>query len=1032
MSSLEKAGSPKTHWRSLAELADAPRFRAFLDAEFPAEADPSGLSRRRWLQLMGASMALAGLSGCRWEQREIRPFAHRPANRVPGMPERFATAMPSHGHAIGLLVSSIDGRPIKVEGNPEHPQSLGATDLFAQAAILEMYDPDRSRNLHQRTPQGDMVQDWNAFGQFIQSQAKRLAAQGGEGFRVLAEANSSPTLAALREKLLKKFPKAAWHEYEPLSPDNGREGSRLAFGKPFRPLYHLDRAEVIVCLDADLLNEHPASLAHTRAFAQGREVTKGTMNRLYAVEGRFTLTGTMADHRLRLRSGQVAAFTGTLEHEISASLRERAREGGSATGGPIKKEKPGVAAGANKANAASSGGRADRFARAVAWDLIAHKGRGLVVAGPSQPSEVHAAVHRINAALDNAGTTVTYLPEPQPDRPSHQEALRSLVAEMSAGKVDTLLILGGNPVYNAPGDLKFAEALKKVATSIHLSRYRDETSQQSTWHLPEAHFLEAWGDARSYDGTYSVVQPLIDPLWGGRSAIEVLASFLTLQAGGYDLVRSTFKDLLAGNADFETTWKSVLHDGRWTGSAWSAETPKLLPASEKRGQNDLLNSSDPFLSGPLEIVFTRGATVDDGRYANSGWLQETPDPMTKVTWDNAAVMAPATAAKLGVRDDTLVRLKYAGHQREIPAYLLPGLAEGTVVVSLGYGRTAAGQVGGSQSQEVASVGVDLYGLRQSTAPYFDHGATIEPTGKAYPLATTQDHHAIDTVGAKARDERIGELVREATLAEYKEHPDFAKHVAHHPPLVSLWEEKKYEGHRWGMSIDLSKCIGCNACMVACTAENNVPIVGKPRVLKGREMHWIRVDRYFGGTDPEEPTVSHQVVTCQHCENAPCEQVCPVMATVHSAEGLNEMVYNRCVGTRYCSNNCPYKVRRFNFFNYHKDLDDGNNEVLKMLYNPEVTVRSRGVMEKCTYCVQRIQAVKIDAKNHQRPIRDGEIQTACQQACPAQAIVFGDLADAKSEVARQQTEDRSYGMLSELNTKPRTAYLARIRNANPEL
>jgi molybdopterin-containing oxidoreductase family iron-sulfur binding subunit len=1068
-----------------------------LEAEFPAEADPGGLSRRRWLQLMGASLALAGLSGCRWEQREIRPFAHRPANRVPGMPERFATAIVSHGHAIGLLVTSVDGRPIKVEGNPQHPQSLGATDLFAQAAVLEMYDPDRSRNLHQRTPQGDMVQDWNAFGQFLQSQVKRLAANGGDGFHVLSEANSSPTLAALREKLLATFPRAAWHEYEPLSPDNEREGSRLAFGKPYRPLYHLDRAEVIVCLDADLLNEHPAALAHTRAFAKGREVTQGTMNRLYAVEGRFTLTGTMADHRLRLRSGQVAAFTSALEREVSLSLRERVGVRGRKTNLTVAESVPGSLHPNPFSEGEGTAGRAVQFVRAVARDLIAHRGRGLVVAGPSQPPEVHVAVHRINEVLGNAGTTVTYLPEPHPDRPSHLEAIRGLVAEMSAGKVDTLLILGGNPVYNAPGDLKFAEALKKVATSIHLSRYRDETSLQSTWHVPEAHFLEAWGDARSYDGTYSIVQPLIDPLWGGRSAIEVLAGFLGeekgdsphlperpgggfaqmgtvpfFRPGGYDLVRSTFKELLAGDtavgesvgnalrgvpepaekghpqlperhegrslqaeADFESTWKTVLHDGLWSGSAWPAETPK----PRKRGQNDLINSSDPFSAwtgGPLEIVFTRGATVDDGRYANSGWLQETPDPMTKVTWDNAAVLAPATAAKLGVRDDTLVRLKYAGQEREIPAYLLPGVAEGTVVVSLGYGRTAAGQVGGSQSQEVAGVGVDLYPLRQSRAPFFDQGATIEPTGKACPLATTQDHHAIDTVGAAARDERIGELVREATLAQYQNRTrhaprDESPH-AEREEYRSLWEEKKYEGHRWGMSIDLSKCIGCNACTVACTAENNVPIVGKPRVLKGREMHWIRVDRYFGGADPDEPTVSHQVVACQQCENAPCEQVCPVMATVHSSEGLNDMVYNRCVGTRYCSNNCPYKVRRFNFFNYHKDLEDASNEVLKMLYNPEVTVRSRGVMEKCTYCVQRIQAVKIDAKNHQRPIRDGEIRTACQQACPAQAIVFGDLADPKSEVARRQALDRSYGILTELNTKPRTAYLARIRNVNPEL
>ena len=1027
-------------------MDDTPQFRAFLEAEFPTAEDPSGWSRRRWLQLMGASLTLAAMGGCRWEKREIVPMDNQPAGQVPGVPERFATAMDLGGVATGLLVTSFDGRPIKIEGNPKHPQSLGATDSFCQAAILQLYDPDRSESPRQHSDEGMVARSWDEFAGFAKPHFAALKKAAGSGFRILAQASSSPTLAALRARLLREFPQAVWHEYEPISRDNERAGSQLAFGteKIYRTQLAVEKAKVILCLDADPLGTHPASVQYIRAFAKGREVVHGTMNRLYAVEGCFSLTGAAADHRLALPSHLVAAVAARVEKEIaqrSASGLPPAKDSHPPTVLPAKAEK---------------------FAGVVARDLLAHPGQGIVMAGPRQPAEVHAAVHRINAALGNVGQTVTYTVEPDAERPLHVDAMRWLAADMHSGKVDTLLILGGNPVYDAPVDLALAEAFQKVGTRIHLAPYYDETSALCTWHLPQAHFLEAWGDARSYDGTYSIQQPLIEPLRQGKSSVEVLAMLLgDPQPKALELVQKTFKTLFQndepltpgpfpargegsfaparGQGSFDARWAKALHDGLLADSRWPNATPKLAAAPSTPSPFPPSSSPDRPSVGTraegrpddLEIVFCPSAAVYDGRFANNGWLQETPDPMTRLTWDNVAIMNIATAKSLGVSDNMVVRLKYAGRELELPAYTMPGQADGCIAVALGYGRKAAGQVGGRVADGIEPVGADVYQLRTSGAMDFAAGLVIEPTAKVHPLAVTQDHHAIDTVGFEARAHRAGELVREATLAEYEKHPDFAKQMVEVPDLGSLWDEKHFQGQRWGMSVDLSKCIGCGACMVACQAENNVPIVGKERVLRGREMHWIRVDRYFRG-DPGAPQAVHQPIACQQCEMAPCEQVCPVAATVHSKEGLNDMVYNRCIGTRYCGNNCPYKVRRFNFFNYHKNLEDASNEILKMMYNPEVTVRQRGVMEKCTYCIQRIQAVKIHAKNAHEPIADGEIRTACQQVCPAQAIVFGDLGDPRSEVAKAQADPRAYGLLAEMNFRPRTMYLAKIRNPHPEL
>jgi len=973
---------------------------------------------------MGASLALAGAAGCRWKRDEFLPFASQPPHRLPGQTERFAAARELAGVATGLMVTSFDGRPIKIEGNSEHPQSLGATDALTQASILELYDPDRSQTVVQRAGSEEIEQDWARFTELVRQQRAEWAESQGAGLAVLAESSSSPTRAALRDRLLKTYAQARWCEYEALSRDNEREGARLAFAQPYRTHLALDKAKVIVCLDADPLGTHPAAVRYARDFAKGREVAGGQMSRLYVVEPSFTITGSVADHRLPLRCGDIAWFARALHAVLVAGS-----SGGTASS-------PGN----------SEAARADKppvlpalaFLQAVAKDLQANGARSAVVVGPRQAPEVHALVHEINAALGNVGTAVGCTADPEPNRPTHVEAISALVADMHSGKVQTLLILGGNPVYDAPVDLQFAEALRKVRHRIRLGLYDDETSRQCTWHLPQSHYLESWGDARAFDGTLSIVQPLIAPLHDSRTAIEVLALLLGQEsAKGYDLVRETFGQL--AGAGWEAKWDAALESGLWSDSAWPVAAPKLARRTPPADPGPPPGNG---ASGhaKLEIVFCQDASVYDGRFANNSWLQETPDPMTKLTWDNAALVGPATAERLGIRHGALVALDCGGRQVEIPALVMPGQAPGSIAVALGYGRTAAGKVGGNPGRDIPAVGVNVFPLRTSRAMHFVAGASLAATGRKWALATTQEHHAIDTVGMKARGHRLGELVREFTLAEYRgqsaKDPHFARHVVHLPPLESLWQEPKYEGRAWGMTIDLAKCIGCNACLVACQAENNVPVVGKERVLRGREMHWIRVDRYERG-DAENPAIAHQVVLCQHCENAPCEQVCPVAATVHSQEGLNEMVYNRCVGTRYCSNNCPYKVRRFNFFNYRKELEDPENEVVKMVFNPEVTVRSRGVMEKCTYCVQRIQSVKIEAKNRRQALRDGEIQTACQQACPTQAIVFGDMnyrdeQGRRSRVAELRDSDRAYEMLAELNVKPRTSYLARIRNPNPEL
>ncbi len=990
-----------THWRSLRERAGDEALAERVSREFtdiaPETAD--GVDRRRFLQLMGASAALATASGCNWEEEEILTFSSRPQDFVPGATKSYATAMDLFGAAKGLRVTTFDGRPIKVEGNPLHPSSGGATDVHAQAAILEFYDPDRSRAVIR----GGAPSSWEEFGAAMSTAFDPGRGDQGAGIGVIARATGSPTDARMRAALLERFPRATWVAWEAASDENHVRGTELAFGRPLRARYDFRRARRVVALDADFLRDHADGVRHSAELAEGRRPESGAMNRVYAVESRFTAVGATADHRLPLRASDVPAFLELLEERVMGDQG-------------LKRGAP--APGANARRLAQNE-TVRHFVDAAAQDLLAHRGEALVLAGKGQAPEVHARVARLMDALDCVGRTVTFRPAADATR-SDVQALRSLCARAAAGEVETLLVLGGNPVYDAPADVDVAAALERAETSVHLGLAVDETARACEWHLPQAHFLESWSDAVALDGTYSVVQPTILPLFGGRGVAQVVAMLLGRDADGLALVRETFAQRFDAAG-----WNRALHDGL---VADSAEAPVAVALADESSYR----LSEPTGDTGLELNFYACPKLIDGRYANNGWLQELPDFTTKLTWDNALMVGPATAKDLGVEHEDVVRVTIDGASLELPVFIAPGEAKGSASVALGYGRSAAGVVGGSTTDEVFGVGVDVRPLRKGDGLWTARGARVERTGRTYRLATTTEHHMIDAAGMEAREQRLDRLVPSATAQEFAEHPDFAQHVVHHPPLESLWKDVELpDGHRWGMSIDLSACDGCNACVIACQAENNIPVVGKEQVLKGREMHWIRMDLYFSG-DPDAPEAVTQPVACQQCEHAPCEQVCPVAATVHTQEGLNDMVYNRCVGTRYCSNNCPFKVRRFNFFNNTAFLDEPENELLQLAQNPDVTVRSRGVMEKCTFCVQRIQRTKIDAKNDRRPIRDGEIQTACQQACPPKAIVFGDLADDDSQVSRLHASPRSYALLGELNIRPRNQYLARVTNPNPAL
>ena len=1033
MSSVTNKPEKPSYWRSLAELEGSPEFEQFIEHEFAepvSELPPTSEERRRFMQIMGASLAFAGLTtGCRWEQDYILPETRRPEGLIPGEPRYFATSMDIGGFATGLLAKSYEGRPVKIEGNPNHPDSRGATNVFHQASILELYDPDRSKGF--ATYSGGKRTE-SSKEEFLKAAKEVMTAQRasqGRGLRILSESSSSRSVADMKRRLLAALPQAKWYEYEPISADNVRLGTELAFGAAYRPNYVFEKAATIVSLDADFLGAERSALRNAPSFIEGRQPDKGEMNRLYVIESAYSMTGGIADHRLPLRSELVKAVAAALDAGVSGKASPAAE-----LGSPQ----------ARPAAAFLDDPKVQKFLAAVEKELLANRGKSIVIAGEQQPPEVHALAHRLNAVLGNIGTTVTYYPDFTADRLPHKEAIVQLGKEMASGAVDTLVIIGGNPVFNAPTDVAFEAALGKVKTTIRAGLHEDETSLKTGWHVPLAHYLETWGDTRAYDGTVGIQQPLVAPLYGGPSVIELLALLLDDSTKeGLDIVKRT----LASSMGDERLFRKMVHDGVLLGSGTAPVQPVLKPLGVI-ALSDREKAGIAVPNGQLELTLAACPKIYDGRWANNGWLQELPDPVLKLTWGNAALIGPATAKELGIDDQTLVKLTINGATVTVPAIVAPGQAPGSVRVVLGYGRSAVGVVGiGSRldyglvenfADEVAAgdlelVGVNTYVLRSSELGLFGGGLDVQPTGEKKKLAMTQMTHAIkDKIGRDEVQRRMGELVREGTLEEYKEHPDFQKEKVEHKPLLSLWQEPVvYDKHKWGMSIDLNRCIGCNACVVACQSENNIPVVGRPRVIMGREMQWIRVDVYFRG-DAEDPSLVHQPLTCHQCEHAPCEQVCPVGATMHSREGLNDMVYNRCIGTRYCSNNCPYKVRRFNYFNFHEELKLEKNQTKKMMFNPDVTVRFRGVMEKCTFCIQRIQNVKIKAKNARRAVEDGEIRTACQQTCPTGAIVFGDLNDPKSRVKQLQSGPRSYAMLEELNVRPRLQYLARVKNPNPEL
>jgi molybdopterin-containing oxidoreductase family iron-sulfur binding subunit len=976
-------------WRGLEELAGTPEFERMLAREFPAQASvwPEGVSRRGFLSLMGASLAFGGLTACTRQPLErIVPYVDQPEQIVPGKPLRFATAMTLGGYATGLLAESHMGRPTKVEGNPEHPASLGATDLFAQASVLSMYDPDRSQTV---THLG-RISTWEAFLSDTRKALAALETLGAARVRVLSGTVTSPSLAAAIGRLLERYPQARWHQHEPAGRDEAVAGGAAAFGAPVECRYDLGRAEVVLSLDSDFLTSGPGSLRYARDFTARRRVRAGgaSMSRLYAAETTPTATGTMADHRLPLTGGELAAVAVALAAELGV------------------------------APAAPASALSDRLAawvRTVAEDLRLHPGSSLVVAGDTAPAALHVLAHALNDRLGNAGSTVIYTDPVPADAGERGGSFTELVEAMAAGEVDVLIVLGSNPVYEAPADVDIMAALYKVPRRIHLGPHVDETAEFSQWHVPEAHYLESWGDARAFDGTITLQQPLIEPLYGGKSALELIAALVDdEEMSGHDLLRGHWQERLR-IGDFDGFWRRSLHDGFLAESAYEPRSPTLDPSAVAAAAAELGAGG-----GGLELHFRPDPTVWDGRFANNGWLQECPKPLTKLTWENAALISPALAQQQGLETGDVVALAAGGRSLEAPVWVLPGQPDGCVTLHLGYGRETAGRVG-------SGLGVNANRLRPLGAWRID-GLELRPTGERQILASTQLHHNVMPANPEGEQAERRHLVRVGTLEQFQRQPDFAHHLAHGPdPELSIFPGHDYPGYAWGLAVDLGACTGCNACVVACQAENNIAVVGKEQVAAGREMHWLRIDRYYQG-DLDEPTVHHQPVMCMHCEQAPCEVVCPVGATVHSDEGLNDMVYNRCVGTRYCSNNCPYKVRRFNFLKY----SDTETPVLKLLRNPDVTVRTRGVMEKCTYCVQRINGARIEAETERRQIRDGEIVTACQQVCPTRAIAFGDVNDPDSEVSRWKEQPTNYGLLTELGTRPRTTYLAKITNPNPGL
>lgn len=1002
-----------TYWKSLNELAQNKEYKNFVEREFPEDATELSdqVSRRSFLRVMGASIALAGFASCRKPIQKILPYSRQPEDIVLGEPLFYATSMPFQDSVTGLLVTNVEGRPNKMEGNEIHPGSLGRTSIYNQASILDLYDQDRSRS-PRRNDEKTTKDDFVAFAaEHFSDRNRRILFIDG--------ATSSPTYHRLKNEALSEFPNAEWVTYEPFSDRNAIEGTQIAFGQRLRTVNHYENADLVVALDDDFMSPqaHKNSVENSVKLTSRRKVESpdDTMSRIYSIENAFTSTGSYADHRLRLKSSQIAPFTYALAAKLSESVS-------------------GLAAFSGVTNEFSN----HKWIDVLSTELLSNRGNSVISVGTDHSPETHATAAAMNLALGNVDNTVSYLSLPFFNDRDEYIAFLDAMDELKAGVYDTLVMVGTNIAFNAPADLDLIQALSNVETKIHLSDYVDETSRISNWHVNRAHFIESWGDGYSFTGEPSIIQPQILPLFDGLSEIEFLSIILNGElTPGYELTQNTWNNLIT--SDFNRQWETVLHDGVHLENGFTQE-PVSISANFSSSMSAAIN--EEAITG-IEIAIKPDARIYDGRFANNAWLMELPEPMTKITWDNVALMSAATAKKIGIdpersfkdNDVPLVRITAQGETIEIAAWVEPGHADDSVTLTVGYGRNNLGRVANG-------VGVNTYPLRTSQNMLFQ-AANVEAAGRTYDISCVQDHHSLE-----GRD-----MIRTATLDEYKENPDFASFESVHgykiPGMkealshgdergpISLFDEQYGPDYQpqWGMTIDLNSCFGCGVCTIACQAENNIPVIGKREVGRRRIMHWIRTDRYYVG-DVDNPTAYHQPVPCMHCELAPCEQVCPVAATTHSEDGINQMTYNRCIGTRYCANNCPFKVRRFNFFHYTKEyLTTGEDpEIIQMAMNPDVTVRFRGVIEKCTYCVQRVNRAKIKSKiatGSKKPA-DGAVKTACQQACPANAISFGDLTDKNSKVSVKKRNERNYVMLEEINVRPRTSYLARLTNKNPEL
>ena len=1079
-SAVAVKASGSSYWRSISQYRGEAEFSEYLDREFPVAASefPEGVSRRRWMQLMGASLAIAGAAGCRYPKETIEPFVIRPEGRVPGESYQRATSFELAGRVYNLLVSCVDGRPLKVEPNNAHPNAAG-TDAYSQASVLQLYDPDRARGdegflLRKGDASGEgdrrFEVDWSEFDPV----GKSLIDSAGDGgqFAVLMSPTSSPSLVRMVETLKKRLPKATVCQYDGVSGGVMGQATKALFGKQAQQTLNLADADVVVALQADILGSDRAMLSNAAGFSTRRDPdpnAKQKMNRLYVVEGGYTATGAAADSRLSLRPSEIPKFLAELGRRVDKLSSETADAAGGENGSGDENE-PAF-------DKISVQDRLERFLDVLAGDVFRAGGKAVIVVGEHLGADAVAAGVRMNQKLGSYGKLQKFAVRVD-DGLSTGVSLAGLVEKVAADEITDLLILGDNPVYTSPGDVDLASAITKLTdngSTIYLGEYDDETASLCRWSLPLSHQLESWGDCVNDQGYYGVCQPQILPLLGGRSAIELLAVMLGEKViDGGAIVRSTSNGIgESGLSDRE--WRELLHDGYKDGLVLASDSLELLAAAgELLGEKPVADTKVD--KNNIEVIFSPADGLYDGRFANNGWLQEMPQALTKLAWDNAAVMSPATARGMSLDGDAtdgtassgrmlkhgqMVALRIDGQKVELPVYEMPGCAPGVVTVSLGYGRERVGMVGGDPSKGVDVVGFDVAAIRRGEDVLVAYGVEGRPRYTDYELSTTQDHWAIDERGKDEVETRSFTLVREGTAALYEKIPEFAEAKGPHVPHVgengSPWREPVAEIRetdkqlpQWGMTIDLNKCIGCNGCVVACQAENNVPIVGREQVLNSREMHWLRVDRYFQVDGPADDDDAHaqvvqQPVACQHCETAPCEQVCPVAATVHTEEGINAMAYNRCIGTRYCANNCPFKVRRFNYFNYNEDIGTGygidaypsnienaNRKLQALVMNPEVTVRGRGVMEKCTYCVQRVEKAKITAIKENRKLEDGDVVTACQSACPAKCIEFGNIADPDSSVAKSMESPRNYGLLGQLNLKPRTQYLARVSNPDSRL